>query len=41
MMKLLESTKSKVTKNEKGQNVPHFEITVLVVLVHCNINAKK
>ena len=26
-MKLLESTKSKVTKNENGKNVPHLEIT--------------
>ena len=26
-MKLLESTKSKITKNENGENVPHLEIT--------------
>ena len=32
-MKLLGSTKSKITKNE---NVSHFEITE-VVLVYCNI----
>ena len=25
-MKLLESTKSKITKNENGENVPHLEI---------------
>ena len=35
-MKLLESTKNKITKDKNGENVPHFEITE-VVLVHCNI----
>ena len=25
-MKLLESTKSKITKDENGENVPHLEI---------------
>ena len=35
-MKLLGSTKSKVTKNENGENVPKLEITE-VVLLHCNI----
>ena len=35
-MKLLGSTKSKMTKDENGQNMPHFEITK-VILVHCNI----
>ena len=35
-MKLLGSTKSKITKYENGKNVPHLEITE-VVLVHCNI----
>ena len=35
-MKLLRSTKSKITKDENGQNVLHLEITE-VVLVHCNI----
>ena len=35
-MKLLGSTKSKITKNENGENVPYLEITE-VVLVHCNI----
>ena len=35
-MKLLESTKSKITKDENGKNVPHLEITE-VVLVHRNI----
>ena len=35
-MKLLGSTKNKITKDENGENVPHLEITG-VVLVHCNI----
>ena len=35
-MKLLGSIKSKITKNEYGENVPHLEITE-VVLGHCNI----
>ena len=35
-MKLLESTNSKITKDENGENVPHLEI-VEVVLVHCNL----
>ena len=35
-MKLLGSTKSKITKYENGENVPHLEITE-VVLVHCNV----
>ena len=35
-MKLLGSTKSKITKDENGDNVPHLEITE-VVLIHCNI----
>ena len=34
-MKLLGSTKSKITKDENGENVPHLEITA-VVLVHLN-----
>ena len=34
-MKLLRSTKNKITKKNDG-NVPHLEITE-VVLVHCNI----
>ena len=34
MMKLLGSTKSKITKTKNGENVPHLEITE-VVLVHC------
>ena len=35
-LKLLGSTKSKVTENKNGENVPHLKITE-VVLVHCNI----
>ena len=34
-MKLLGSTKNKITKDENGENVPHLEITE-VALVHCN-----
>ena len=26
-MKLLQSTKSKITKDENGENLPHLEIT--------------
>ena len=35
-MKLLGSTKNKITKDKNGENVPHPEITK-VVLVHCNM----
>ena len=35
-MKLLGSTKNKITEDKNGENVPHLEITE-VVLVHCNI----
>ena len=35
-MKLLGSTENKITKDKKGENVPHLEIGK-VVLVHCNI----
>ena len=35
-MKLLGSTKNKITNDENGENVPHFVITE-VVLVHYNI----
>ena len=35
-MKLPGSTKNKITKNKNGENVPHLEITE-VVLVHYNI----
>ena len=35
-MKLLGRTKSKITKNENVENVPHLEV-IKVVLVHFNI----
>ena len=35
-MKLLESTKSKITKDENCEALPHLEITE-VVLIHCII----
>ena len=35
-MKLLGSTENKITKDKNGENVPHLEVTE-VVLVHCNI----
>ena len=35
-MKLLRSTKNKITKDKDGENVLHLEITE-VVLVHCDI----
>ena len=35
-MKLLESTENKIAKDKNGGNVPHLEITE-VLLVHCNI----
>ena len=35
-MKLLGSTKSKITKDKNGKNEPHLEITN-AILVHCNI----
>ena len=35
-MKLLRSAKSKITKDENGENVPHLQITE-VVLIHGNI----
>ena len=35
-MKLFQSTKSKITKDENGENVPHLEISE-VVLIHSNI----
>ena len=36
LMKFFGSTKSKITKDKNGENVPHLEITK-AVLVHCNI----
>ena len=35
-IKVLGSTKNKITKDKSGENVPHLDITE-VVLVHCNI----
>ena len=35
-MKLLGSTKSKITKDKNLENVPYLEITE-VVLIHCNV----
>ena len=35
-LKLLGSTKNKIINDKKSENVPHLEITE-VVLVHCNI----
>ena len=35
-MNLLGSTKNKITKDKNDENVPHLEITE-VILVHCNI----
>ena len=35
-MKLLGSTKNKITKHKNSENVPHLEIAE-VVLAHCNI----
>ena len=35
-IKLLGSTENKITKDKNSENVPHLEITE-VVLVHCNI----
>ena len=35
-MKLLGSSENKITKDKNGENVPHLEISE-VVLVHCNI----
>ena len=35
-MKLLGSIKNKITKDKNGENVPHLDITE-VLLVHCNI----
>ena len=36
-MILLGSTKSKITKDKNGENVPYLEITE-VVLIHCNVD---
>ena len=39
-MKLLGSTKSKITKDKNGENVLHLEITK-VILVRCNIQESR
>ena len=36
-MKLLRSTENKITKDKNGKNVPHLEITE-VILTYCNID---
>ena len=36
-MKLLRSTENEITKDKNGENVPHFKITKVVLLVHGNI----
>ena len=35
-MKLLGSTENKITKDKNGENIPHLEITE-IVLVNCNM----
>ena len=35
-MKLHGSNENKITKNKKGENVPHLEITEVVLLARCN-----
>ena len=35
-LKLLGSTKSKITKDKNGENIPYLEIAE-VVLIHCNV----
>ena len=35
-MKFFGSTENKITKDKSGENVPHLEITE-VVLVRCNV----
>ena len=35
-MKLLASTKTKITKNKNGENVPYLEVTENV-LTYCNV----
>ena len=37
-MKLLGSTKSKLTKNENGENVPHLEITEVALVQYSAVN---
>ena len=37
-MKLLGSTKSKITKNENGENVPRLEITEVILINYYIVN---
>ena len=37
-MKLLESTKSKITKDKNGENVPPIDITEVVLVHYCIAN---
>ena len=37
-MKLLESTKSKITKDKNGENVPHLEITEVALIYFNTVN---
>ena len=39
-MKLLWSIINTISRDNDGENVPHWEITVVVLLVHCNIISK-
>ena len=32
-MKLLGSTKNKITKDKTGENIPHYEITEVVLVI--------
>ena len=34
-MKLLGSTKSKITKDENGETMPHLEITEVILVDYC------
>ena len=40
-VKLLGSTENKITKDKNGENVPHFEITEVLLLVNCNITKNR
>ena len=37
-MKLLGSTESKITKDDNGENVPHLEITEVLLIHYNNVN---
>ena len=38
MMKLLESTKNKITKDENGEKISHLEITKVVLFLFNIVN---